>query len=80
MGTPSAPSSDVCVTAASCVCCGRQVPAGRARRFCSPACRQAAYRRRHQPDTPEVLALVQRVTIGTTAQHRAAAASPPTAG
>lgn len=49
----STPSSDVCVTAPRCPACARQLPAGRSRRFCSPACRQAAYRRRHQPDTPE---------------------------
>ena len=53
MSTPS-PSSDVSVTAAGCPACGQQLPAGRSRRFCSPACRQAAYRRRHQPDTREV--------------------------
>ena len=49
------PSSDVCVTAPSCPACGQQLPAGRSRRFCTPACRQAAYRRRHQtvgPDLP----------------------------
>jgi hypothetical protein len=43
------PPSDVYVTAPGCPACGRQLPAGRSRRFCSPACRQAAYRRRHQP-------------------------------
>jgi len=36
----------------SCPCCGRNfTPIGR-RRFCSDACRQAAWRRRHQPPTP----------------------------
>lgn len=54
MSTPT-PSSDVSVTATSCPACGQQLPAGRSRRFCSAACRQAAYRRRrHQPAAPEV--------------------------
>lgn len=49
----SAPSSDVCVTAPACLACAGPLPAGRSRRFCSPACRQAAYRRRHQtPQAP----------------------------
>jgi len=56
MSTPTTSPSDVCVTAPGCLGCGRQLPTGRARRFCCPACRQA-YRRRHQPETPEVLAL-----------------------
>jgi len=47
MDTLKTPLSDVSVTA-SCLVCGGQLPAGRSRRFCSPACRQAAYRRRHQ--------------------------------
>jgi hypothetical protein len=51
MSAPT-PSSDVYVTAPACPACGGQLPAGRSRRFCSPACRQAAYRRRHQPDAP----------------------------
>ncbi len=46
-------SSDVCVTAPTCLACGQALPAGRSRRFCSPACRQTAYRRRHQPAAPE---------------------------
>jgi len=50
MNTPVAPLSDVSVTAPACAACGGQLPTGRSRRFCSPACRQAAYRRRHQPD------------------------------
>ncbi len=46
----SAPSSDVYVTApAGCPVCAAALASGRSRRFCSPACRQAAYRRRHQP-------------------------------
>jgi hypothetical protein len=49
MGTPTIPSSDVSVTAPGCLVCRRPLPAGRSRRFCSAACRQAAYRRRHQP-------------------------------
>ena len=49
------PPSDVCVTARRCPACGLNLPAGRSRRFCSHACRQAAYRRRRQqPSTPEV--------------------------
>lgn len=52
MSTPT-PSSDVCVTTRTCAACARQLPTGRSRRFCSPACRQAAYRRRHQPPHDE---------------------------
>lgn len=48
----TAPSSDVCVTPPACLACGEHLPPGRARSFCSPACRQAAYRRRHQIATP----------------------------
>ena len=47
MNTPT-PSGDVSVTAPGCDACGQPLPAGRSRRFCSPACRQAAFRRRHQ--------------------------------
>ena len=39
------------------------VPSGR-RRHCSDACRQAAWRRRHQPDTPQPPAAAQRPTAG----------------
>jgi hypothetical protein len=55
------PSRNVCVTA-SCGACGRQLPAGRARRWCSDACRQAAFRRRHrsQPATAELPAGADR--------------------
>ena len=53
MSTP-APSSDVYVTAPGrCLACGQPLPAGRSRRFCSPACRQAAYRRRHEGAAPQ---------------------------
>ena len=48
---PEAPSGDASVTA-SCAACAGPVPAGRARQYCSPACRQDAYRRRHQPPRP----------------------------
>jgi hypothetical protein len=41
------PSRNVCVTAA-CASCGGPLPAGRPRRWCSDACRQAGFRRRHQ--------------------------------
>jgi hypothetical protein len=44
----SSPVSDVSVTA-DCRACGRPVPVGRARQYCTAACRQEAYRRRHQP-------------------------------
>ena len=47
MSTPT-PSGDVSVTAPGCAACGAPLPAGRSRRFCSPAGRQAAFRRRHQ--------------------------------
>ena len=51
----SSPFSDVSVTA-DCRACGRPVPAGRARQYCTAACRQDAYRRRHQPaSTPAPL-------------------------
>lgn len=51
------PSSDDTVTPPRCPACGERLPAGRARRFCSPACRQAAYRRRHQPEPPHEVPL-----------------------
>ena len=41
----STPSRDVSVTP-PCGICGHPTPSERARRWCSPACRQAAYRRR----------------------------------
>jgi len=53
MSTPTTSSSDVCITAPGCLGCGRQLPAGRSRRFCCPACRQAAYRRRAKPRPPK---------------------------
>ena len=43
------PSCNVGVTA-RCAACGEPLPDGRARRWCSDACRQAAWRRRHQPE------------------------------
>jgi hypothetical protein len=52
MSTPT-PPGDVSVTAPGCAACGAPLPAGRSRRFCSPACRQAAFRRRHQSAQPE---------------------------
>jgi hypothetical protein len=54
MSTPT-PPGDVSVTAPTCPACGAPLPVGRSRRFCSPACRQAAYRRRHQTVAPAVL-------------------------
>jgi predicted RNA-binding Zn-ribbon protein involved in translation (DUF1610 family) len=47
------PPGDVSVTAPGCAACGQPLPAGRSRRFCSPACRQAAFRRRHQSAAAE---------------------------
>jgi hypothetical protein len=52
MNTPT-PPGDVSVTAPGCAACGQPLPAGRSRRFCSAACRQAAYRRRHQSAAAE---------------------------
>ena len=46
---PAMPSRNVCVTA-SCAACGGPSPEGRAKLWCSDACRQAAWRRRHQPE------------------------------
>jgi Zinc-ribbon containing domain len=48
MPEPSTASRDATVTA-TCLRCQRPTPAGRGRLYCSPACRQAAYRRRHTP-------------------------------
>lgn len=37
----------------TCPACGQPLPSRRGRqRYCSPACRQAAYRRRQQPAVP----------------------------
>jgi len=47
---PDLPSRDGCVTA-GCPVCGGAVPSSRSdRAYCSQACRQRAYRRRHRPD------------------------------
>ena len=48
---PDLPWRDANVTEA-CARCQRPLPAGRARQFCSPRCRQAAYRARHRPPRP----------------------------
>jgi hypothetical protein len=40
-----------------CAVCDGPLPAGRPRRTCSDACRQAAWRRRHAPAPPAVEAL-----------------------
>lgn len=54
---PIYPSRDATVTPSrdavpsGCRLCGRPTPTGRARQWCSAACRQAAYRRR-QPHPP----------------------------
>lgn len=48
-GYPNAnPSRNVAVMG-QCGVCGGPLPPGRARRWCSDACRQAAWRRRNQP-------------------------------
>ena len=53
MDRPAAPSRNDAVTIA-CPCCARPfVPTGR-RRFCSDACRQAAWRRRHPLAVPPI--------------------------
>ena len=53
MDRPVAPSRNDAVTIA-CPCCARPfVPVGR-RRFCSDACRQAAWRRRHPIALPPI--------------------------
>ncbi len=44
---PEAPWRDASVTATCAVCLG-PLPPGRARSWCSPRCRQAAYRARHR--------------------------------
>lgn len=49
------PSRNTSVTA-TCSICHAPLPAGRLRRTCSDACRQAAWRQRHQPQ-PATLAL-----------------------
>ena len=49
------PSRNGSVTA-RCVVCDGRLPAGRKRTTCSDSCRQAAWRRRHQPEwTPPAL-------------------------
>ena len=50
------PSCNETVTAL-CSACGGPLPAGRPRTTCSDACRQAAWRRRHQNPRPSVDAL-----------------------
>jgi len=45
---PEAPWRDASVTA-TCPVCQGPLPVGRARSWCSPRCRQAAYRARHRP-------------------------------
>jgi hypothetical protein len=61
MDRPPAPSRNDGVTIA-CPICGRGFrPAGR-RRFCSDACRQAAWRQRHPSATPAVPTRSPRLT------------------
>jgi len=47
------PSRNGTVTA-RCAACDRPLPAGRTRQWCSDACRQAGWRRRHSPPSPPV--------------------------
>ena len=47
------PSRNATVTA-RCGACGAPLPTGRTRLWCSDACRQAAWRRRHTPPTGAV--------------------------
>ncbi len=47
------PSRNATVTA-RCAACGGPLPAGRVRTWCSDACRQAAWRRRHSPSPTTV--------------------------
>lgn len=51
---PETPPRDANVTP-TCPICAAPLPAGRPRTWCSPSCRQAAYRRRHalQPAPPQ---------------------------
>ncbi len=59
------PSRNGSVTAA-CGVCGNPLPAGRARAWCTDACRQAAWRRRHQPAaTPAQLPASRPAKTGT---------------
>ncbi len=48
---PESPWRDASVTP-TCPVCHGPMPTGRARSWCSPRCRQAAYRARHRPPTP----------------------------
>jgi len=51
---PEHPARDGYVTATSCPICATPLPGRTDQRYCTPACRQAAYRRRTQqpPPTP----------------------------
>lgn len=44
------PSRNAYVTP-TCLACNGPLPTGRARTWCSDACRQAGWRRRHQPES-----------------------------
>jgi len=63
---PELPRRDAHVTA-TCPVCDSPMPAGRARSWCSPRCRQAAYRARHRATTPlrpALSATVSRTSSG----------------
>ena len=49
---PEDPLRDSSVTATGCLICAAPLPGRADRRYCSPACRQAAHRRRSNPPTP----------------------------
>ena len=64
---PESPWRDANVTA-TCPACRGPMPAGRARSWCSPRCRQAAYRARLNASTPvpppQLPAAVSRTASG----------------
>jgi hypothetical protein len=61
------PSRDDIVTTSTCACGARFIPVRR-QRYCSPACRQAAYRRR-QPAAPTTLEETSPALTGPRRDH-----------
>ena len=55
MGNADTPSrnDNVTIKTATCATCGQPFVRSGRRRHCSDACRQAAWRRRHQPAAPQ---------------------------
>ena len=49
---PNHPDRDGYVTATSCPICGTALPGRADQQYCTPTCRQTAYRRRTQPPPP----------------------------